>query len=119
MIRITLQREEFFPNVLGYAKTARGPFSLSCKEGRLFLETSGSGTSCSAVYDASFQGTISQANIKKLVSVYQKIETLSTEITLTLDPANKRLKTKELSLTVQSLKFLDESDDGPAQGHLL
>lgn len=85
MIRITLQREEFFLNVLSYAKIARGPFSLSCNEGRLFLEGRGSGTSCSAVYDASFEGTISQANIKKLATLNQKVETLSPEITLTLD----------------------------------
>lgn len=109
MIRIVLQRQEFFSVVLGYAKTARGPFTLSCKEGRLYLETLDNGTSCLATYDAAFEGTISQANMKRLVSINQKVETLVQEIVLTLDPETRRLKTKEFSLNVQNLRFLDEA----------
>lgn len=106
MIKITLQREEFFPLVTSFVKSKNGNLTIRCEDDRFFLVIRGSEASCPAKYDTPFESLVSKENLIKLVSINKQTPTLLKELTLSLDPERKRISGPGLAFNARKLNFL-------------
>jgi hypothetical protein len=107
MIEIKMNRELFISQINAYLKLAKGVQEVELADNHLNLSCSDGGIRIPAICKQAFQTTIHKGNLEQIVKFNKRSKKQSLkEITFTLDPEAKRLKSFEITVNTGKVVFL-------------